>query len=150
MSVIVLLDSGPLGMVTNPSASAGTDECNRWLESLLLEGVEVVVPEIADYEVRRELLRADKMEGIARLNALESAIGYIPITTQAMLKAAEFWAAARKQGRPTADDKALDADVILAAQAALLTLNGDEPVIATTNVQHLALFVEAREWREIR
>lgn len=150
MSTIVLLDSGPLGMVTNPRASSQTNECNRWLESLLSKGIEVAIPEIADYEVRRELLRANKTMGIARLDALKDTIEYIPINTQAMLKAAEFWASARKQGRPTADDKALDADVILAAQAVIMASNGSETVIATTNIQHLALFVEAREWREIR
>jgi len=148
--MIVLLDSGPLGMITNPRASLKSDECNRWLESLLSRDIQVVVPEITDYEVRRELLRANKLEGIKRLDNLKDAIGYIPITTQVMLKAAEFWAIARNQGKPTADNKALDADVILAAQAACLESDEGEVEIATTNVLHLALFVKAREWREIQ
>jgi predicted nucleic acid-binding protein len=148
--MIVLLDSGPLGMVTNPNASPENDECYQWLESLISRSIEVAVPEIADYEIRRELIRADKTQGLARLDILKKTIGYIPITTQAMLKAAEFWAEARKQGRPTADDKALDADVILAAQAACLTDKGHEAVIATTNVKHLTLFVVACKWGEIR
>jgi hypothetical protein len=33
-----------------------------------------------------------------------------------MMQPAEFWAAARRLGRKMADDSALDADVILAAQ----------------------------------
>ena len=36
-------------------------------------------------------------------------------STAAMRKAAEFWADTRRQGTPTADEKAIDADVILAA-----------------------------------
>ncbi len=149
MSRIVLLDSGPLGLVTNPKNSVETFECNRWLRLLLADGTSVLVPEIADYEVRRELLRGDKTAGIKRLDALKITIGYVPITTATMLRAAEFWAQVRKLGRPTADNKALDGDVILAAQAALLAEQGDEVIVATTNVDHLARFVDAREWRGI-
>jgi hypothetical protein len=66
-----------------------------------------------------------------------------------MLLAADFWAQARRQGRKTADNKALDGDVILAAQASLLTHLGDNIVVATTNVKHLSLFVDARLWQDI-
>jgi hypothetical protein len=76
-------------------------------------------------------------------------LGYAPITTPVMLKAAEFWAVARKMGRQSADDASLDADMILVAQAGALVREGDETVIATTNVRHLALFASARMWREI-
>ncbi len=92
------------------------------------------MPEIADYEVRRELLRADKTNGLARLDALKGMLVYAPITTPVMLKAAEFWAAARRAGRQSAGDAALDADMILAAQAADLRRSGDDAIIATTNI----------------
>ena len=87
MSTLVCLDTGPLGMVTNPRATAQTDRCTRWLEGLLTRGVRVLIPEIADYELRRELLRADKVEGLQRLDALVAALegecsGYVqkPVT----------------------------------------------------------------------
>src|SRR5262245_32761389 len=137
MSLRVLLDAGPLGLVTNPRGSGDADQCNRWLEALLASGIEVWVPEIADYEVRRELLRADKDQGLARLDALQQVLGYLPITTVTIRQAAIFWAQARKRGRPTTDDKALDGDVILAAQAVLVADNTHESIIATTNVAHL-------------
>ncbi len=149
MSSIVLLDTGLLGLITHPKASLEADQCAQWLVMLSMKGVDVKVPEIADYEIRRELLRMDRMKSIKRLDDLKNVLGYIPLNTQTMLLAAEFWAQARKQGRPTADDKALDGDVILAAQASLLINAGHETIIATTNVGHLSRFVNAKEWKSI-
>jgi predicted nucleic acid-binding protein len=104
MSLIVLLDAGPLGMITNPKSSPENEDCKNWLAHLVYNGGEIVIPEIADYEVRRELLRADKERGLGRLDALKGMLRYAPITTAVMLKAAEFWATARKKGRQSADD----------------------------------------------
>lgn len=117
MNRVIVLDTGPVGMITNPNAAGVNRECYQWLESLILQGTRVWVPEIADYEVRRELLRANKVRGLARLDLLKNSIGYLPLSTATMLQAAELWAQARRNGRPTADPKALDCDVILAAQA---------------------------------
>lgn len=149
MSLVVLLNAGPLGLVTNPKASKETQEGSLWLDSLTNRKVDVRIPEIADYEVRRELLRANKQRGIRRLDEFKQILDYVPLTTQTMLKAAQFWADMRRRGIPTADNKALDGDVILAAQAAMLENGGYEVIIATTNVRHLARFTTAKEWRAI-
>ena len=149
MSRIILLDSGPLGLITNPKASPENDACNQWVQARLRGGDSVHVPAIADYEVRRELLRAGKMKGIAKLDDLKAAIGYVPLTTEMLLKAAELWGEVRKIGKPTAPDVALDGDVILAAQAAVLAATGRQIIIATTNVKHLELFADARLWKDI-
>jgi len=61
-----------------------------------------------------------------------------------MLRAAELWAYAKKCGRLPADPKELNGDVILAAQAEQV-----KAIIATENIGHLSLFVEARNWKEI-
>lgn len=68
-----------------------------------------------------------------------------------MLRAAEFWALVHNLGRPTAHPHALDGDAILAAQASLCGPAGDEVLIATTNVGHLARFpgIDARPWDRI-
>ena len=100
--MIVVLDTGPLGRISNPRASALNTACYQWLEGLVQQGIPVFVPEIADYEVRRELLRARKPRGLARLDLLKTTLGYLPITTSIMLTAAELWAQARQQGHPTA------------------------------------------------
>ncbi len=144
---VVVLDAGPLGLVTNPRLSPQSFACAQWLTSLLKAEVRVVVPEIADYELRRELLRANKTKGIAKLDALNSLLEYMPLTTAAMRQAAFFWAEARRQGRPTASSTAIDADVILAGQA--VTLGAENVVVATTNVGHLAQFVDAQLWPDI-
>ncbi|OLE36775.1 MAG: hypothetical protein AUI36_26805 [Cyanobacteria bacterium 13_1_40CM_2_61_4] len=149
MSTLVFLDTGPLGMVTNPRATEQTERCSRWLEGLLARGVRVLVPEITDYELRRELLRAEKIEGLRRLDALVPTLEYLPLTTAMMRQAAVFWAEARRQGRPTADDKALDGDVILAAQVVLTATGDDDAIVATENVGHLARFVTAYAWWDI-
>lgn len=106
-----------------------------------------MIPEIADYEVRRELLRANKTKGIARLDELARFLEYLPLTTTAMRQAAQFWGQARQQGQPTAGDNTIDGDMILAAQ--VMTLAIPDAVIATTNVGHLSRFVAAGLWQDI-
>jgi hypothetical protein len=107
------------------------------------------VPEIADYELRRELIRSGNVARIERLDRFEELTEYLALNTSAMRKAAELWASARNLGQPTADDKALDGDVILAAQVATMGKGGDEPVVVTTNVGHLSGFVSAKLWSDV-
>lgn len=147
--MLVLLDAGPLGLATNPRESDDAVRCKAWLKGLLDAGSRVAVPSIADYEVRRELLRAGKAAGLRRLDALVELLGRLPITDEVLARAAELWAQARREGRPTADAQALDADAILAATALLAAEDGYEVVIATTNVGHLSRYADARQWDEI-
>lgn len=89
-------------------------------------GHHLYVPEVIDYELRRELLRAGKTTSITRLDGLKTAFHYLPITTTAMLRAADLWAHSRLSGVPTGDPKKLDIDVILAAQALTLVVPSTE------------------------
>ena len=95
MSRIVLLNSCLLGLVTNPSGSKQATQCGNWFQQVVANGAIVMVPEIADYEVRRELLSACKTKGIKRLNELIAQTDYLAITTRAMCQAAKYWANAR-------------------------------------------------------
>lgn len=104
-----------LGLVTNPRLSAQGVACNEWLQGHPKLGNSVILPEIADYEVRRELLRANKKKGLARSDSLCQRLEYLPTTTDSMRQAAELWARARQQGQPTAGDKTIDGDMILIA-----------------------------------
>jgi predicted nucleic acid-binding protein len=147
VSRVVLLDAGPIGLLTNPKHSPENDACARWLQSLSNANVRILVPEITDYEVRRELLRAHKIRGLRRLDELIDLVEYLPLTTPAMRQAAELWAQARQQGQPTAGDNTIDVDMILVAQA--MVLNVADAVIATTNVGHLSRFFPAATWPDI-
>lgn len=143
----VVLDTGPLGMIVHPGGPPQVEACQLWLNDLLAQSVRVILPEIADYELRRELTRLRKASSLLQLDVFADTLEYLPITTAVMRLAAQFWAQARQQGLSTADPKELDGDVILAAQAA--TLGVSNIVIATTNVGHLAPFVSAKLWHEI-
>jgi predicted nucleic acid-binding protein len=106
----------------------------------------VIVPEITDYELRRELIRIQSHSALANLDAFGAQLEYVALTTDAMRLAAELWAQARSTGQPTAPDPALDCDVILAAQA--LSLN-TPVIVATGNPGHLTRFVRAELWSAI-
>ncbi len=147
--MIILLDSGPLGLITNPKISDQSLACQQWLVEHLSQGSRILVPEIIDYELRRELLLHEKTRGLQRLEALASDLGILPVSRAVLLQAAAFWADARKRGRPTAHAKALDIDMILCAQAAVAATFDSPVVIATNNTRHLSLFADARLWADI-
>jgi predicted nucleic acid-binding protein len=116
-----------------------------WLENLLQADIPVILPEIVDYEIRRSFLLEGLTRSLVRLDSLCELLIFHPINSAAMRKAAELWAEARRHGQPTADPRELDSDVILASQALQL-----RATVATENIGHLARFVPARNWREIR
>lgn len=150
MNRLIILDSSIVGIITNSKADNNeAQNCKVWFNNLVQKQEIIVLTEIVDYEVRRELIRANKHNGIQRLDELKTVLNYLPITTEVMLLAAQLWAETRQKGKPTADSKSLDGDVILASQAKLEELNGNTVIIATRNVKHLSLFVDAREWQNI-
>jgi hypothetical protein len=151
MPEIVLLDSGPLGLASGRPGSPVPDRCRLWIDGLLARGVEVVVPEVADNEVRRELTRVRAYPSLQRLDELVTlgGLSYAPVTTAEWRQAAIFWADARARGLPTASQDALDADVILAACSTTIGQPGDQVIVATMNVGHLARHCDARIWTSI-
>ena len=150
MSGTLFLDSTPLGLITQRRGkSPQVDGCRQWYEDLNTNGWTVYLPEIIDYEVRRELTRLGNAASLARLDLLASTAIYLPLTTAAMRLAAGLWAQARQGGWATADPHALDGDVILAAQALALLPTPPGLVVATGNVAHLSRYLLAQEWTMI-
>ena len=147
----IVLDSGPLGLVTHPQRSAPVVAIGDWLSHCLLSEVQFIVPAIVYYKLRRELMRANKTLGVSRLDAFVNIRPdrYLPLSDVALRLAADLWAQARRAGRPTAGHDALDIDVLIAAQVLSVNTRPSEIVIATTNAKHLSQFVAARDWTEI-
>ena len=65
MTNLILLDSGPLGMLCHYKMH---DRVEAWLAEMSASERVVVIPEIADYEVRRELLRKKASKSLRRLD----------------------------------------------------------------------------------
>jgi predicted nucleic acid-binding protein len=141
----IALDTGPQSLLCHRKISLpDVREIRQWLRTQTDVGAVIYVPEIADYELRRDLLRARKTASVRRLDALIAELDYLPLDTPAMRRPAELWAQARNMGLPTAPPEALDGDVIIAAQA-----ESAQAVVATVNVGHLSRFITARHWRDI-
>ena len=109
MSQFLFLDSGPLGLLTHPRQTEEVVAITTWLSQVLRQGHRILVPAVVYYELKRELLRADKPFSIGRLDLFTKASNrYVPLTDEALRLAAELWAKARQLGRPTADSKELN------------------------------------------
>ncbi len=118
---------------------------------MVAAGTEVLIPAIADYEVRRELVRLGASAKLRNLDGLRARLTYLGVTAAAWDRAAEFWVLVRAAGLPTSHPQALDADAIQAGQAATAVGPGDVVIIATTNVRHLGRFpgIDAHPWTTI-
>ena len=109
-------------------------------------GATIYISEVADYEVRRELTRLIRStqlpaSRIHRLDQLVNLFTYLPVSTAMWKRAAEIWAGARQLGIPSATAAALDADVLVAAQAAELVAT-----VITNNAAHIGRWVPVRIW----
>jgi predicted nucleic acid-binding protein len=148
---IIVLDSHPLSLITNPANKPENRQCRNKVQQLIAHEIIVAVPEIIDYELRRTLICGKKLKGIENLDRVKQmGIAYIPITTEAMNKAAELWAWARKTGQQTAHNDKIDIDVILAAQSIIIAQHmGEHTVVVTSNVSDLQRYISAEKWENI-
>jgi predicted nucleic acid-binding protein len=149
-STLVVLDTGFLGYVTHPRMSADALSAQTWLSAVLRAHVPVAIPEIADYELRRELLLINSTRALHTLDTLKRGLAFLPLTNDVMLRAAQMWATVRRAGVPTADRHALDGDVIVAAQAlASAEANRLDPLVITTNPKHMLRLISAAHWGDV-
>ena len=114
---IVVLDTGPLWLVTMPQVHPTAGPCHAWLASIDAAGAIVVIPAVADYEVRRELVRRGASSKLVSLDGLVARFGRLPVSDAAWDLAAVIWAQVRSIRGPTAGPDSRDADAIFAGQA---------------------------------
>lgn len=84
MSDAVVLDATPLGILCHPRNPPHVRACRQWIGDLLAVGRRIIIAEIADYEVRRELVRRKSRVALSNLNQLALRLEYCPLTTAAM------------------------------------------------------------------
>ena len=151
--MIIVLDTFPASSVAKrpgrtPSLS---DRCHQWVDDCENAGHTILVPAICYYEALRELEQRQAVSQIERLKDFcLLPTRFLPLTTTHLEMAAQLWGQIRRNGRSTSSYDALDADVILAAQALSLGLPTADFIVATTNVKHLSWFVPCKEWPNIK
>ena len=148
MKPFIFLDSAPWGLLFQKAHIAPAQACRAWAKARMAAGVRLLVPEIIHYEIRRELLRLGKTTALTSMEKFVHAETdrFRILTSRDLELAAELWADSRRRGMPTADMRALDIDVILAAQVRNSGIPLSDLVVATSNLKHLSQFVPAEEW----
>jgi len=157
--VIVILDSNILTLLVTPlDEKLSEDEkltkeihqCTKWFERLLSKGARIIVSDICDYEVRRELIRI-KSKSVQELDNLRDLIEFQPVTFAVLEKAAELWAEARDLSQSNKIKDNIDVDCILAAQWCLLKEQnpGRKVIIATKNIKDFQGVTDCDVWQNI-
>jgi predicted nucleic acid-binding protein len=136
--VKLVLDTGVLGQVCRPRKH---HDVRAWFRRAVREH-ELLISEIADYELRRELLRIDSRQSLARLDELTRELRYLPATTATWRAAARLWADQRRAGIVTGEG--LDGDVLIAAQ----TIE-EAATIVPFNENHFEPLVDALSWAAV-
>jgi predicted nucleic acid-binding protein len=148
---MVFLDSSIVYSLINSNSVKEVIDCQEWFYTLLSKGVLFISSTICEYEVKRELIRRNKVEELNNLNELKQWLEFLPIDDTILDLAAHNWADARNKGIPAADNKSLDADMIICSTYQILQQQwkGRYVVIATKNVKHLSYFCDAQQWQDI-
>lgn len=146
---VVILDSKPLGEICNSLNQAKTRPLIQFLRE---RKIALRVAEITDYELRRELNLQKLTKGINNLNKFRQRQEIIPLDSESLLVATDLWAELRREAQPTADNKNIDCDVIMVAQALSLAKQFEQIIMLTIDVKDLVRFkkfgVEVWDWKQ--
>lgn len=88
----LVLETGVLGMVVHPRKHSGV----KTAISRHAAASEILISELCDYELRRELIRIGATRSLAHLDELGRELRYLPVTTSTWRSAARLWALQRR------------------------------------------------------
>lgn len=137
----LMLDTNILVRICHSTAYRDVQE---WFRSLLLRGndaPEILVSVLADYELRRTLIRRGATANLAQLDSLARSVTYVPVTAEVVRRAAELSAGLTSEER----GRISDVDVLIAAQALV------ESAVLVTSDRALTAIpgLTAKDWSEI-
>ena len=145
----VVLDSLPLAELCRRKIK---NEVGNLLLFLRNKKIALRVAEITEYELRRELLRAERYRSDNRLNKFYLTERIIPIDRLALIKASEIWAEVRNSGMPTASNERIDIDTIMVAQSLTLKKDFEEVIILTGDPEDISRFchygIKVWKWQD--
>jgi predicted nucleic acid-binding protein len=153
--MIIFLDTNILGKISNPNQIEEALNCKKWFEKLLARGVYFVTSELCFYEVKRSLILAVKRggteRGIKKLEELRLFVDVLVVNQEICDLASEIWAETKLKGIPTANPENIDIDIFIAShwQGLKKEFPGRQIIVATTNIKHLDLLTDAKEWQDI-
>jgi hypothetical protein len=136
---LIILDSAPLGFICNPKNKDSYRKLSNFAKSL---NFSIGVPEIIDYELRRNFELENLQKSISLLSQFHQRDQLILLESEDLIRAAELWAWCRKQGSTTTENKGIDIDVILVSQALSQKNNFDKVVILTIDIGDLSVFCD--------
>jgi predicted nucleic acid-binding protein len=136
-----MLDTNMLVRICHPTDYRDVQE---WLRSLLLRGAdapELLVSVLADYELRRALLRRGAHASLAQLDSVVRSASYVPVTAEVGRRAADISAGLSPELRR----RVSDVDILIAAQAQI-----ENAILVTSDrALHDVPGVVAKDWTEI-
>lgn len=136
----LVLDTGVLGQLCHPRKY---DDVRAWFASTV-DTYDFLLSEVADYELRRDLIRLGARRSLNRLDELGRELHYLPMSTPAWRSAAQLWAWVQRQPQNDLAAGGLDSHILIAAQARTATAS-----VVTTHRHRFEPLVQAYEPHEL-
>lgn len=153
----VVIDCCTLGVLANPNSTQDGKDCRAWALELKRKRTLVRISGIAHYESRRKLLQTGSQSGITKLDEMIAIYGLLSVSEAVLRLAAQLWADLKIElGKDGTDNRRLDADVIIGAEAKIFAQEQEVAVtVATDNLIHFQPLVDgkfmvgAAQWQNI-